>query len=101
MAVVGKEFNRVVALRKRPIVPAEIVSDPSVMSGAPVVRGTRVQAETILTYLRAGHSSREIFEDYPSLPIDGIDAARAWAEATYGPDWKKKKVDAQDRPFAR
>ncbi len=83
-----------VALRKRPIVPAEIISDPSVMSGAPVVRGTRVQAETILTYLRAGHSSREIFEDYPSLPIDGIDAAIAWAEATYGPDWKEKKADA-------
>ena len=82
------------ALRKRPIVPAEIASDPSVMSGAPVVRGTRVQAETILTYLRAGHSNREIFEDYPSLPIDGIDAVTAWAEATYGPDWKEKKADA-------
>jgi uncharacterized protein (DUF433 family) len=81
------------ALRKRPIIPAEIVSDPSVMSGAPIVRGTRVQAETILTYLRAGHSSREIFEDYPSLPIDGIDAAIAWAEATYGPDWKDRKAD--------
>jgi len=64
------------------------------MSGAPVVRGTRVQAETILTYLRAGHTSREIFEDYPSLPIDGIDAAIAWAKATYGPDWKEKKADA-------
>src|SRR5260370_42593287 len=71
-------------LRKRPTVPAEIVSDPSVMSGAPVVRGTRVQAETILPYLRAGHSKREIFEDYPRLPIDAIDAAIAWAEATYG-----------------
>jgi uncharacterized protein (DUF433 family) len=64
------------------------------MSGAAVVRGTRVQAETILTYLRAGHSSREIFEDYPSLPVDGIGAAIAWAEATYGPDWKEKKADA-------
>lgn len=82
------------ALRKRPVIPAEIVSDPSVMSGAPVVRGTRVKAETILTYLRAGHSSREIFEDYPSLPIDGIDAAVTWAEATYGPDWKEKNEDA-------
>jgi uncharacterized protein (DUF433 family) len=90
----------VVTLRKRPIVPAEIVSDPSVMGGAPVVRGTRVQAETILTYLRAGHSNREIFEDYPSLPVDGIDAAIAWAEATYGPDWKKK-ADGRDRPFER
>lgn len=83
-----------VALQKRPIIPAEIVSDPSVMSGAPVVRGTRVPAETILTYLRAGHSTREIFEDYPSLPIDAIDAAIAWAEATYGPDWKEKQANA-------
>jgi len=83
-----------VALRKRPMIPAEIVSDPSIMSGAPVVRGTRVQVETILVYLRAGHSNREIFEDYPSLPIDGIDAAIAWAEATYGPDWKKNGPDA-------
>jgi uncharacterized protein (DUF433 family) len=54
------------------------------MSGAPVIRGTRVQAETIVTYLRTGRSRREIFEDYPSLPIDGIDAVIAWAEATYG-----------------
>jgi uncharacterized protein (DUF433 family) len=71
------------------MIPAEIVSDPSVMGGVPVVRGTRVQAETILAYLRAGHGSREIFEDYPSLPVDGIDAVRVWAEATYGPDWLK------------
>jgi uncharacterized protein (DUF433 family) len=58
------------------------------MSGAPVVTGTRVQAETIVTYLRTRHSRREIFEDYPSLPIGGIDAVIAWAEATFGPDWK-------------
>ena len=72
------------------MVPAEIISDPSIMSGAPVVRGTRVQAETILAYLRAGHSSQEIFEDYPSLPVDGITAAIAWAESTYGLDWRNK-----------
>ena len=75
-----------VAVPKRPVIPAAVVSDPSVMSGAPVVRGTRVQASTILAYLRAGHSRREIFEDYPSLPVDGIDAVIAWAEATYGRD---------------
>ena len=84
-----------VAIRKRPMIPAQIVSDPSIMSGAPVVRGTRVQAETILAYLRAGHSTREIFESYPSLPIDGIDAAIAWAEATYGSDWKNEPDDAE------
>jgi len=32
--------------------------------------------------------AEEIFRDYPSLPVDGIDAVVRWAEATYGPDWK-------------
>jgi len=68
------------ASSRRPI-PAEIVSDPSVMSGEPVVRGTRVPAATILAYLNGGHTDREIFEDYPSLPVDGIDAVRRWNEA--------------------
>lgn len=68
-----------VALRKIPSVPAEVVTDPSVMSGEPVVRGTRVPAETILAYLRAGLSPQEIFEDYPTLPLDGIEAVERWA----------------------
>jgi uncharacterized protein (DUF433 family) len=78
-----------VALQKRPIVRAEVISDPSVMDGVPVVRGTRIPAETIVDYLRAGRSPREIFEDYPSLPVDGIDAVVRWARATYGPDWRQ------------
>ena len=61
---------------------AEIVSDPTVMGGTPVVRGTRIPAATIVAYLDAGHSDREIFEDYPSLPVDGIDAVRRWHLAT-------------------
>jgi len=77
-----------VALRKPPVIVAEVVCDPSVMSGEPVVRGTRVPAETIVAYLRAGRSNLEIFEDYPTLPIDGIDAVIRWAESNIGPDWK-------------
>jgi uncharacterized protein (DUF433 family) len=76
------------ALQKTPSVKAAVVSDPSIMSGEPVVKGTRVPAETIVAYLRGGHTAQEIFEDYPSLPIDGIDAVIRWAEVTYGADWK-------------
>jgi adenylate kinase family enzyme len=54
--------------------PAQVVTDESILGGAPVVRGTRVPAATIVAYLRAGHSAQDIFEDYPSLPLDGIDA---------------------------
>lgn len=77
-----------VALRKSPAVPSEVVCDPTVMSGEPVVRGTRILAETIVSYLRAETSAEEIFRDYPSLPVDGIDAVVRWAEETYGEDWK-------------
>jgi uncharacterized protein (DUF433 family) len=78
----------VVALGKRPAVKSEVIRDPSVMSGEPVVRGTRVPALTIVAYLRAGHSAREIFEDYPTLPVDGIEAVIAWANEELGPDWR-------------
>ena len=77
-----------VALKGGPAIRAEVICDPTVMSGDPVVRGTRVPAETILSYLRAGHPPQEIFQDYPSLPLDGIDAVIRWAEATYGADWR-------------
>ena len=60
---------------------AEVISDPSVMGGEPVVRGTRVPAATIIAYLKAGRSDREVFEDYPSLPVDGIEAVRRWQRA--------------------
>ncbi|MBI5128952.1 MAG: DUF433 domain-containing protein [Rhodopseudomonas palustris] len=84
----GGQRSEAMGERKIASTRAEIISDPSVMSGEPVVRGTRVPAETIVAYLRGGHSNREIFEDYPSLPIDGIDAVIEWAEAQYGPDWR-------------
>lgn len=57
---------------------AEVISDQSVMGGEPVVRGTRIPAATIAACLAAGRSDQEIFEDYPSLPVDGIEAVRRW-----------------------
>jgi uncharacterized protein (DUF433 family) len=77
-----------VALHEHITVHAEVISDPAVMDGVPVVRGTRIPAETILDCLRANVGPREIFEDYPSLPVDGIDAVIRWAQETYGPDWR-------------
>lgn len=76
------------APKQTTVVRTEVVADPTVMSGEPVVRGTRILARTILNYLRSGHQAEEIFKDYPSLPVDGIDAVERWARATYGSDWR-------------
>lgn len=65
----------------RKMLPAEIHSDPNIMGGEPCVRGTRIPARTILLYIKAGRSDFEIFDDYPSLPVDGIKAVREWHAA--------------------
>ena len=56
-------------------IPAEITSNPDIMGGM------RVPAMTIVAELREGSSDSDIFDGYPSLPFDGIDAVREWAKA--------------------
>ncbi len=55
-----------------------IVSNQRVLSGTPVVDGTRVPAENVLAEIRAGKAPFEIFRHYPSLPPDALDAVVEW-----------------------
>lgn len=72
------------------IVPerAEIGVVEGVMSGEPVVLGTRVPVETLLVYIAGGSSARVIYEDFPTLPAGSIEAAELWARQELGPDWR-------------
>ncbi|MCW1844084.1 DUF433 domain-containing protein [Prosthecomicrobium hirschii] len=62
-------------------VKTRIVSDPGILSGMPVVEGTRVPAENVLIEVRRRLPRAEIFNTYPSLPLDGIEACLAWERA--------------------
>jgi len=64
----------------REIEPAEVVSVPGILGGMPVLKGTRVPAETIRQYLIAGDGPREIFSDYPWIPVGSVEAVRKWCE---------------------
>lgn len=44
-----------------------IASDPDVMSGAPVFKGTRVLAQTLIEYLEAGDSIDDFLDGFPSV----------------------------------
>jgi len=77
-------------------IPAEITENPDILGGEPCVSGTRVPAMTIVAELREGASDLDIFDGYPSLPVDGIEAVRRWAQdngISLGPD-------ARDDPFS-
>jgi uncharacterized protein (DUF433 family) len=66
--------------KAKPFLPAEVWSSPDIMGGMPCIRGTRVPAMTIVAEIRGGSTREDIFHHYPSLPIDGIEAVRRWAE---------------------
>jgi uncharacterized protein (DUF433 family) len=46
---------------------------PGVVSGRPIVRGTRVLADTIVQDADLGSPVSEIHENYPDLPIADIE----------------------------
>src|ERR1043165_3708697 len=49
-----------------------ISADPHVMSGAPVFKGTRVLAQTLIEYLEAGDSIDDFLEGFPSVSRDQV-----------------------------
>lgn len=53
--------------------------NPNIMSGKPVVRGTRIPVELILRKLGAGMSAEAILVDHPRLTLDDIRAAQSFA----------------------
>jgi len=56
-----------------------ITSNPDVMIGKPVIKGTRITVELIVKRLSEGMSNQELLEAYPHLTIEDIFAALAYS----------------------
>jgi uncharacterized protein (DUF433 family) len=56
-----------------------IRSDPEILSGKPVVRGTRLSVEFLLGLFAMGWTEERILENYPTLDEEAIKAVFAFA----------------------
>ena len=56
-----------------------ITSDPAVLVGKPVIKGTRISVELILGWLANGWTYEQILESYPNITREDILAALAFA----------------------
>jgi uncharacterized protein (DUF433 family) len=72
-----------------------IVSDPEIMRGAPVFRGTRVPVYAIAEMADQGVPSAEILESYPTLREEMLQMATLYANA------HPKRGRPAGRPWAR
>jgi uncharacterized protein (DUF433 family) len=60
--------------------PPVIHSDPEILGGTPVFRGTRVPFQAFLDYLEGGHTLEEFLSDFPTvtreLAVQSLQQAR-------------------------
>jgi len=52
-----------------------IVSDPEILGGMPIFRGTRVPFKNLLDYLEGGHTLDEFLDQFPSVTRQAAIAA--------------------------
>lgn len=57
-----------------------IVTNPEVMVGKPVIKGTRITVDLILRLLSQGQRIEDILENYPQLKEEDIYAALHYAD---------------------
>jgi uncharacterized protein (DUF433 family) len=66
----------------RPRLLNRVVTDPNIMLGKPVIKGTRLPVELILEKLAYGSSEAELLAEYPFLKKEDIRAALLYAART-------------------
>jgi uncharacterized protein (DUF433 family) len=57
----------------------QIISNPEILGGKPIIRGTRISVEFVLELLASGATQTEILERYPHIPAEGLAAALQYA----------------------
>lgn len=75
----GKQIEG--ALRRLLQAERMVVSDPDIMKGTPVFRGTRIPVHAIADMLAEGATVEEILEGYPALSRKAVDLAPVYAKA--------------------
>jgi uncharacterized protein (DUF433 family) len=56
-----------------------IHSDPAILSGKPVVKGTRISVDFLLDLFANGWSEKQVLEGYPNLTQESLRAVFAFA----------------------
>jgi uncharacterized protein (DUF433 family) len=69
-----------------------ILIDPHICNGRPVVKGTRITAQTILEFLGAGDSIDDVLAEYPSLTREDVLACLRFSSKLMGNHFTLEQV---------
>jgi uncharacterized protein (DUF433 family) len=74
-----------------------VTSDPDLMGGEPVIKGTRVPVHAVAAMVEQGESAADILAGYPSLSSEQIELAVIYARA-YPQRGRPRKQPWRDTP---
>lgn len=57
----------------------QIIIDPNICNGRPIIEGTRITVQTILEFLSAGDTLEDVLEEYPSITREDVLACLAYS----------------------
>ncbi len=60
----------------------QIISDPAILGGKPIIRGTRISVEMILEWIASGGSRDQIVASYPHLTTEAVEQAISYAASS-------------------
>jgi len=63
--------------------PSNIVVNPEILGGKPIIDGTRISVEFVLNLLASGMNSEDIQEDYPHISKQDIQACLEYAAKSF------------------
>jgi uncharacterized protein (DUF433 family) len=70
-----------------------IISDPHVLGGEPIVRGTRIPVEIVLEQLALDPDPRALFLDYPRLSSEDVRACLDFARSLIEKEKHRRQAD--------
>jgi uncharacterized protein (DUF433 family) len=57
-----------------------IVADTSILAGKPVIKGTRLSVDFILSLFAEGWTEQQVLDNYPQLLVEDLRAVFAFAQ---------------------
>ncbi len=58
-----------------------IITDPKILVGKPVIKGTRISIEFLLGLFSKGWTKREIIEEYPAIKRESLEAVELFKKS--------------------
>lgn len=56
-----------------------IIVDPAICSGKPIIKGTRITVKTIMEFVIAGDTDKDILENYPSITAEDLNNCKEFS----------------------